>query len=357
MVDKTRIVRLEAGQQRDLADNHDTLVVGVDALAPRCSFGDLFVQHYVEIRRTCMGFRKPGVAIIAVDLSRHRVAGSICVAAKPDTANAAIIGRHSMTDLYLDSDPGLSLRHLVLVVNPLSSDSDVRFRVIDLRTRLAFEDEKGQRFQALVAEGPIFLRCGNFALFCMVTGDPTDWPGSAEAGWQCIPERVYLKEEEAEPDRWQRRRPGRKQRDAPADARRVTRVQPRRGPTRAKRRLLGPGEEALGNLRVSTKEASQTLVIGVEATRRGILIGRYERCDTHGAKVLTHDNISRVHLLVLNIAGRLYAIDTASTNGTWVRDPDDTCREVRITPLEPAEELLLGEELAFVRWVPAEKDQ
>lgn len=357
MVDKTRIVRLEGGQQRDLADNHDTLIVGVDALAPRCSFGDLFIQHYVEIRRTCMGFRKPGVAVIAVDLNRRRVAGSICVAAKADEANAAIIGRHSMADLYLDSDPGLSLRHLVLVVNPLSSDRDVRFRVIDLRTRLAFEDEKGERFEALVAEGPIFLRCGNFALFCMVTGDPTDWPSSAEAGWQCIPERVYIQEEEAEPDQWQRRRPGRRQKALPADAKRVTRVQPRRGPTRAKRHLLGPGEEPLGNLRISTDQASQTLVIGVEAAKRGILLGRYERCDTHGAKVLTHDNISRVHLLVLGVEGQLYAIDTASTNGTWLREDDGSCQELRITPLDPRDELLLGEELAFVRWVPAGRDK
>jgi hypothetical protein len=61
-----------------------------------------------------------------------------------------------------------------------------------------------------------------------------------------------------------------------------------------------------------------------------------------------------VHLLVLGVEGQLYAIDAASTNGTWLREEDDNCREVRITPLDPNDELLLGEELAFVRWVPRE---
>ena len=351
MAENTRIVRLVGGQQREQADNTDTMVVSMDE-PPRCPFENLFLLHYPTIRRTTTSFAKPGVAIIAIDLTSNKVAGSICVASKPGQANAAIVGRHSMADLFLDTDPSLSLRHLTVVVDPLRGNHDVRFRLIDLRTRTAFADESGQRYEALTAEGPIFVRCSNFALFCLVTGDPTDWPEDAEAGWACIPERVYLLEEEAEPDRWRRGRPSLKQKKAADDAKRITHVQAMRGPTRAKSRLLSSGELPIGNLRVSTSKASQILIIGLVAAKRGILLGRYDRCDTHGAAVLTDNNISRVHLLVLGIGEHLYAIDTASTNGTWVREADGHCQELRILALVPDTDIFLGEELATLRWLP-----
>src|SRR6185436_13232851 len=45
---------------------------------------------------------------------------------------------------------------------------------------------------------------------------------------------------------------------------------------------------------------------------RGLLIGRYERC-AFGAE---DDRLSRVHLLLLRDGDQVWAIDTASSNGT-----------------------------------------
>ena len=49
-----------------------------------------------------------------------------------------------------------------------------------------------------------------------------------------------------------------------------------------------------------------------------MLLGRYERCDTAGLPVLANPSLSRVHLLVIELDGALYAVDTASKNGSWL---------------------------------------
>ena len=355
---KTRIIHLEGGQQRRFGTNQETRLWLLDAPVPGSSFRDLFLHHYPSIRRKCASFGRSGVAVVAVDASTGYLAGILCIAAKVGVANSAIIGRHTMADLYLDGDESLSLRHLAVIVAPLTGTrAEVAFRVVDLRTQAAFQDEHGRTFEALVAEGPIFVRCGAYVLFCMVTGDPTGWPASAKDGWACIPERVYLEADEAEPDRWQRKRRWRLRRRTPAGGKSddepgppITRVQSMLGPVRARKQLLADGEEATGTLRIHSDGAVQYVLVGQGALRRGILLGRYERCDVDGAELLANDNISRVHLLLVDIAGSVYAIDTASTNGTWLRDSE---REVRILPLQANIELVLGSDLAELRWCPA----
>lgn len=355
---KTRIIHLEGGQQRRFGTNQETRMWLLDAPVPGASFQDLFLRHYPTIRRKCMGFGRPGVAVVAVDASTSDLAGILCIAAKVGVANSAIVGRHTMADLYLDGDESLSLRHLAVIVAPLTgSSTEVAFRVLDLRTQAAFQDEHGRTFEALLAEGPIFIRCGTYVLFCMVTGDPTGWPESAKDGWACIPERVYLEADEAEPDRWQRKRRWHLRRRAPAgpkaegkDGPAITRVQSLLGPVRARKRLLSDGEDASGTLRIDADGAVQYVLVGQDALRRGILLGRYERCDVDGAELLANDNISRVHLLLVEISGSVYAIDTASTNGTWLRGAE---HEVRILLLREDMELIMGGDLAQLRWCPA----
>jgi pSer/pThr/pTyr-binding forkhead associated (FHA) protein len=55
--------------------------------------------------------------------------------------------------------------------------------------------------------------------------------------------------------------------------------------------------------------------VGRRAARSGILLGRSDRCD--GEVLLSNPHISRVHALIVEMAGSLYAIDTASKNGVW----------------------------------------
>ena len=95
--------------------------------------------------------------------------------------------------------------------------------------------------------------------------------------------------------------------------------------------------------------AKHRTTVGERAASGGILLGRYERCDSHGASAVAHPGISRVHLLVLTIGGNVYAIDTGSTNGTYRTGHD---AEVRILRLDDDVELVLGEDLARVKWKP-----
>ena len=352
---RTRIINLDAGQQREEAENTRTGIILVDQPAPNRSFQQMFELNYATICRVCIGFARPGVALIAVDVHSNKVAGSVCVASKVGEPNSAIVGRHSVADLFLDSDESLSLRHLVVILDPMTgAGTDIRFRIVDLRSSLAFEDEHGSKLEAIVAEGPVFVRVGNFALFCLATGDSAAWPENPTDGWGCIPERVYLSEEAAEPDRWQRKVSRRRERKPRGDVQvpdgpGITRVQAIRGPERARTKLLAPGEDPIGTLRITTDQAVQSLVIGLRAARTGILVGRYERCDSDGATVLVSDTISRIHLLLVAIGGRMCAIDTASTNGTWTSDDV----EVRTLYLDDSADLTLGEDVATLRWLPA----
>jgi hypothetical protein len=344
---KTRVVRLQTGKHREQAPNSATVVLDVAAVVPERPFRELFLEHYPRIRELVEDYTRPGVAMVAIDDTG--VAGTACLAAKPGRINAAIVGRHGMTDLYLESDPALSLRHLVVVIHPLQAREDVRFRVLDLRTTTSFFDERGRRLEALEAEGPVFIRCGRHTIFLIPTEEsPTAWPDDPEAGWQCIPERVFLDDAPAEPDRWFRRRvrglwgPAIEEREG---ARRRTLVQTSRGPSRASRRLLAEDDEALGELQIFSADGQSTIVVGKRTMREGILFGRYERCDNEGLPVLSNPRISRVHLLLVEIAGVVYAIDTASINGVYRNE-----EEVRLTPLQLGETLRLGDKLATIHW-------
>jgi hypothetical protein len=378
---RTRIVELRRGVERGEADNRRTGIMVADAL-PAPPFARLFPIAWEEMRRLLCSFTVPGVVVVAVDTVNKKVAGTLCLAAKVDQGNAAVIGRHGHCDLYLEGDPALSLRHLALVVAPLAAGASrpaVGFRVLDLRTRSAFLDEQGRRLESVTAEGPTFLAVGSHALFFIVSGEDPTWPESATDAWKCIPERVYLDELEAEPDRWRRRRRyGQDHVEEPTDGAgnlaegtgvhdpelgvaesvpppggdpaRITLVRTQPGPSRAQVSLLADDERELGQLVVTSRGKTQKIAVGERAASGGILLGRYERCDTHGATVVSHHGISRVHLLIVTIGKDVYAIDTGSTNGTY-RDGSDA--EVRVTRLDEAQELILGEDLARVKWKPA----
>lgn len=343
---KTRVVRLRTGKFREDAENTVTRMVPTEEIRVQASFEDLFRCHYDRIRQVCEEFTDPGVVMVAIDLDG--VAASAFLAARPDRINVAIVGRHGMTDLYLDGDPTVSLRHMVVLIHPFRQPDDLRFRLLDLRTRLGFVDENGRRLEALEAEGPVFVRCGHYAVFFIPTED-LPWPDDPLDGWQCIPERVYLDEELAEPDRWERRRL-RARWQVEGDRRaagtgRTTRIQTFRGPAMAHRRLVLEDETPQGEIRVRSEAGTTSISIGPTAAREGILFGRYDRCDNEGLPLLSHISISRVHLLVVEVGGELYAIDTASTNGVFADG-----EEMRVEPLGRDRRLVLGEDLGVVHW-------
>jgi len=368
---KTRVIHLKEGQDRAGARNLRTAVmVGGSPLVMPAQRGALDVLRAVwkDVRAVIVGLGVPGVAVIAVDTTKLRVAGSMCIAAKPGQVNAGIVGRHGQCDLFLEGDGALSLRHLVVLVDPLTAwdepgaggpgSWEVRYRLIDLRTSSGFRDEAGRQLEAVTVEGPAFVYVGRYALFCFPTGDAGAWPEDGAAAIKAMPERLYADERDAEPDRWRRGRhargdhwaEGSNVQDVDGDLRRssvITRVTSVSGPARARIDELGAGDELLGTLEVQSKLGRDEVRVGSLCADRGLLLGRYSRCDTAGATSLSLEKISRVHLLVVRVGDELWAIDTASTNGMAASGSG-----VRVHRLQPGEELSLADGAGAVRWRP-----
>jgi hypothetical protein len=337
-LNRTQAVWLREGVVRDETKNSNTVWL-TEALsayfdgaphpgapAPPRSFRDRFLACYGRVKELCDRATGPSLALVAIDGAG--VAASALLAARSNRCTAAVVGRHSMADLYLPGDPTLSLRHLAVVVHPLRRESDdVRFHLLDLRTSSAFADENGRRLEAIEVEGPVFASCARYALFLLPCDDGLPWPERGVDAWDCLPARVYLDDVLAEPDRWTRRR---MRAGAPVDDPRRAGAQPdpgnRRptwvvalgGPTPARQRMLAEDEQALGELRITSADGTGAIVVGRTALREGVLLGRAPRCDTGPTGLLTSREISRVHLLVMEVDNDLYAIDTASTHGVWL---------------------------------------
>ncbi len=348
------------GQDREAALNLNTLPPG--ARYDNTDFEKLFELQYDVIRERIGGMDEPGVGCVAVDRATDEVACSIWLKAKPDVINAAMIGRHSRCDLFLDQDRSVSLRHCVLLIRPLESpEGPVTYRITDLRTKLKFTDEWGNRLEAIETQGSVFITCGRYALFFFVTGVGYEWPDNAAAAWAKIPNRVYLDEktalsvsedgsaessdEEAPPPNgahFDTLRDSERRRAVVDDS---VMVSVMAGPQRLK--IGDPADRPIGCLHVCIPDESRELELGQMALERGILLGYYDRCDDDYLSLLDDRNISRVHLLITKLGDSVYAVDTASTNGMYVRG-----RRYRIALLSPSYELMLGRTQVYLRWQP-----
>jgi len=341
--DHSRIFWHKDGSDSASVNDQTILALSVnDVSFPKgtsASFRELFLEHYERVRNWCFSEKRRGIALVA--LGDDSVEGAAFVASKPDTVATALLGRHTRSDLRLRGDSSVSLRHLVLLVYPRRPlGQRPRYRLLDLRTAEGFLDERGKRLRAIDADGPAFIRCGcHTLLFFPVEESDSGWPEAAEAGWEQIPERLYIDEVETEaklPD-WEKNSDRAWEADElPQLTKDPTLVHSVAGPEIAVEALLAVGEEALGELHIASPRGRATVVVGRTAARAGILLGRSRRCDA--GRVLLARTISRVHLLVIEIAGTLYAIDTASSNGTFSRDGRE-----RVAPLDGSSSLSLGD--------------
>jgi hypothetical protein len=192
----------------------------------------------------------------------------------------------------------------------------------------------------------VLLRCASLALLLFPTGGAAhEWPEDPDAAWSRIPPRVYLERMPAGS------RPG----PAPSlvewacpagvDSGAITLASTFPGPVFPSLSFGGHGP-AQGELVVGSPFGRVAVRLDAVAARRGVLLGRYDRCDTTGLPVLSDPALSRVHLLVLELDGALYAIDTASRNGTWC-GPE----RVRAVRIQPGVRLSLAGK-AVVEWRP-----
>jgi hypothetical protein len=96
----------------------------------------------------------------------------------------------------------------------------------------------------------------------------------------------------------------------------------------------------VGTIELAAAGAIESYPVHAADIDEGVLVGRYERC-AFGAE---DERLSRVHMLVVRDGGVLWAIDTASTNGTSAGGTP-----LRQQRLGGAAELTLGKTVTF-RW-------
>lgn len=203
-----------------------------------------------------------------------------------------VIGRHTRCGLAL-GDVDVSLRHLVAHW----SSAAPALRVWDLRTAQPFVTEDGQRTSAVVADGVTCCTVAGYTLV-FVPLDAVTFAMDADDAWAHLPRRRY------DAIRPAREHVARRGLDTT-----VTHTLPALvfgGPS-------GPDGPVVGELSLDLPTGRTTRRVTEAQLERGFLFGRYERCQL-GA--VDDGWLSRVHLLVVRIGRTIWAIDTASTNGT-----------------------------------------
>jgi hypothetical protein len=291
-----------------------------------------FITHYDHIRATCAAVEGRGLVVFAID--EEGIAATAVLASRTDGIDVAILGRHGKTDLWLGHDPAMALRHLAVITLPTDESGRCRYRVLDLRTRTGFTDELDTPIRGFDADGPVFARVGQHTLLFVTVDGREKWPLDPLRAWDVLPDRVYR-----EADVVPRHRPKLRRTFQDVD---VTGVRSIPGPAFVGRHEAGT---PMGELAITCQGRNMSLRIGDRQARGGVLLGRYDRCDTARLPVLTHPDVSRVHLLLLELDGQLYAIDTASTNGVWKGQ-----HEVRGHRLAHGDTLTFGRDLAFLEW-------
>lgn len=315
---KTVGIDLWAGQARG-GPNNATCYGGVSlqmrAQQDPHTMRNLFLMAYNRFAALCREVDEPGVAMLAVDEYTGQPAGLVRLRARPGRHVAAIVGRHDVCDLFLNNHASLALRHLAVVLDPVTSwkrgESSVRYRVLDLRTESGFTDENNKSMRGLRAEGPAIMRCASHAIFIMPIGDPSDWPLRADDAWAMLPERVYFDEMQSRPEGSLAHMPIHRMNT------RQSMVYRTHGPRETGQGLVQAVSDIAGTLEIIGETRYGALRVGDAALRDGILLGRYARCD--GAALLEDQAMSRVHALLLQIDDALIVVDTASRNGTFLR--------------------------------------
>jgi len=339
---KTVGVDLWGDQIRGAGNNNVTCLRSSSATKLRKGFRELFVGAYASFAERCREIAEPGIALVAVDEVTGRSVGIVRLLARVQRHVAAIIGRHDECDLFLNGHARLALRHLAVVLDPVSdwrAGANVRYRVLDLRTTDGFSDENDRPLRGLRCEGPGMLRCGGYALFIMPLGDPTDWPAEPNDAWAFLPERVYFDELDRSALGSVRRPRGSQTAPAASPNNAATHrslIIRTHGPRDTSEGSLVESGDIAGTLELVGPRTRGTIRIGHDELRDGVLLGRYARCNN--SQLADDPSLSRVHAMLIQIDDAIIAIDTASLNGT--RESNQP--KARLIQLFGDTELVLG---------------
>ena len=265
---------------------------------------DLVYKAYEGLRPLLEEHTSPGLMAVALN-KNGKILNSRWLPSILGKTLSLSVGRHSCCDLRLPaSHADISLRHAMVLFQslPLAKTS---LRVIDLHTPLGLWDEEGTNIRACEANGSIFLQIGDVYLIFLLT---QDWKhtGSAHNAYRQIPERISVAENEDEEE---------------AGVRETSTVIRRREAAMMFEQLhksrYNTGDH-LGHLQLSSPKGFECIPLTPEIADRGLLVGRYERCAF--AEDHQDERLSRVHLLFIRNGDELLAIDTASTNGSYIDD-------------------------------------
>lgn len=338
----TRIFRRRAdllgpGQNQQTAVVENPMLAS-SAAPPKLDAEKLFVDRYPVIRRALEAHRELGVLLFAFDEGASAI-GHVWLRASLDKTRATVVGRHTMCGLVMPRDrTEIALRHVMFLVRA-TSHSEVRVRAIDLHTKTAFGDEEGRVLQSVMTEGPMFLSVGGVRLVVLPTEGELPIPTSGEEAYGCLPDRVFFDERHGTAGNVERHA------DAPLSGIEggATLVRSKQGPLAAAGELCKADEAPRASITVRAFAGPVRRELGDTALDCGVLFGRYQRCDV-GPTLDEDSRLSRVHLMMIRDGDHIVAIDTSSTNGTFVDG-----RSVSVLPLEDGYVLDLAGELE-VAW-------
>lgn len=338
----TRLAFLAHGQNRGEAENRCTLAgqrsIGAFP-APRPDVANARLSAQAAIEDLLGGMPRPGVALVAVD-RRGAVAGTLALAGKPGSINAGVVGRHGRCDLYLAGDDALSLRHASVIV-----DERGAFRLVDLRTGTGIRDSAGRRHDGIASSDEAVVTLGGHVIIARSrrAADPEGPHRSPWAPPLAVGTNVLDTSQPVVGASGTRLPPLGVPRPGGEPLNLAVTITG--GVTRTGGALLASDEHRLAVMELADSGAREQWPIGAKALANGILLGRYERCDGHGSRILARRGISRVHALLLAVDNAPYVLDLGSTNGTWV---DGT--EVKVARLAPGSAFRLGEHGPTITW-------
>jgi hypothetical protein len=274
---------------------------------PPMSFAALFIKHYSEMCRLREAHAASGYLVQSV-FANQRLGPHAHLSADPGAERSTlVVGRHTACSLCLDQDKTVALRHLVVRVGRGTWGRPC-VKVIDLSTGQGFDVEGAGRCDSVVCDGPLFVRVGSYSLFfCPTSENQEPWSMWPQATWGGLPPTVL-----------EDRRHSRGSAGA---------FSPRSGMTSV---ILLPAAHVLGEevwLKPQPAEVVGTLSlydganaiekpVGADELDRGVLVGRYARCELKPQLSPAREKVSRVHLLLIREGDKVVAVDTASSNGS-----------------------------------------
>jgi len=328
---------------------------------PADSIRDSFILEYEKLRGAFAETREFSYLCFVVN-SRTRSVQAKVLRLEPGVFYDLIVGRHSQCGLVLREDWTVSLRQALVRLYLRPADLVPVFKILDLATETSLITVEGEKTNGLVGAGHCMLTVGEYHLYLVYNNDEA-LPEKPEEAWEALqPKEPLQRREDAfrafddvvSPDQV-KLRSRQETEDAP------TRNEHRTfSGTASLLRVLGPSflEDpavpsgpgvAVASLLLKCERTGLVHLVAVQGAqlRRGLLLGRYNRCGVGGTGLALPDLVSRVHLILLEDEGAYWAIDAASTNGCLVSTVPFSTRR-----LDGSTKILLGGEVT-VEWIPA----